>query len=167
MFVLLSSLGKGLARMRRSPAAIISSLCACIALAACSQSNGASVAGAMPGAHDRLAVRGAKSAPTAVSGAAKVQHVVILDLENRSFDSYFGTFPGVNGIPMKNGVPQVNCNPDPQTGKCILPFHSTNPINYGGPHAVNSMWVDIDNGKLDGFIISAETQPKYIDPSPD
>ena len=30
--------------------------------------------------------------------------------ENRSFDTYFGTFPGADGIPMKNGTP-VACFP--------------------------------------------------------
>ena len=32
--------------------------------------------------------------------------------ENRSFDSYFGTFPGADGIPMQDGKPAV-CIPDP------------------------------------------------------
>jgi len=27
-----------------------------------------------------------------------VEHVVILTMENRSFDEYFGTFPGANGF---------------------------------------------------------------------
>ena len=35
--------------------------------------------------------------------------------ENRSFDSYFGTYPGADGIPMSNGVPTV-CVPDPASG---------------------------------------------------
>ena len=43
--------------------------------------------------------------------------------ENRSFDSYFGTFPGADGIPMKNGVPTV-CVPDPATGGCDRPFQT-------------------------------------------
>ena len=100
-------------------------------------------------------------------GLNRVQHIVVLELENRSFDSYFGTFPGVNGIPMLNGVPQVNCNPDPQSHQCILPFHNTSLTNYGGPHGIDAMSIDIDGGKLDGFIVAAEQQPKYIDPSPD
>ncbi len=37
--------------------------------------------------------------------------------ENRSFDSYFGTYPGADGIPMNNGVPTV-CVPEPRTGGC-------------------------------------------------
>jgi phospholipase C len=47
------------------------------------------------------------------SGIHKIQHVVIIMQENRSFDSYFGTYPGADGIPMQNGVPTV-CNPDPR-----------------------------------------------------
>src|SRR6266487_2040485 len=35
----------------------------------------------------------------------KIKHVVVIMQENRSFDSYFGTYPGANGIPMQNGVP--------------------------------------------------------------
>ena len=28
-----------------------------------------------------------------------IQHVVVIMQENRSFDTYFGTFPGADGIP--------------------------------------------------------------------
>ena len=34
-----------------------------------------------------------------VAGIHKIKHVVIIMQENRSFDSYFGTFPGADGIP--------------------------------------------------------------------
>jgi len=61
-----------------------------------------------------------------------IQHVVIIEMENRSFDHLFGTYPGANGIPMVNGVPNVNCNPDPATGKCVLPYHDTSTVNQGG-----------------------------------
>ena len=33
----------------------------------------------------------------AIRGIDKIQHIVYLVKENRSFDSYFGTFPGANG----------------------------------------------------------------------
>ena len=58
----------------------------------------------------RLATR-AQLAPHLV-GIHKIQHVIVVMQENRSFDSYFGTFPGADGIPMKHGVPTV-CIPDP------------------------------------------------------
>ncbi len=82
-------------------------------------------------------------------------------MENRSFDSYFGTFPGVNGIPAN-----PNCNPDPRAGKCILPYHDPSLTNNGGPHSVSAMLPDIDNGKFDGFIESVE-QFMPGDPYPD
>ena len=46
------------------------------------------------------------------AGIHKIKHVIVIMQENRSFDSYFGTFPGADGIPMKNGTPTV-CVPDP------------------------------------------------------
>ena len=71
--------------------------------------------------------------------------------ENRSFDEYFGTYPGADGIPMQNGVPTV-CSPDPQTGQCLKPYYNPNDINSGGPHAAASATADIDGGKMDGFV---------------
>ena len=39
-----------------------------------------------------------------LQGIHKIKHIVVIMQENRSFDTYFGTFPGADGIPMKNGV---------------------------------------------------------------
>ncbi|TMJ95392.1 MAG: hypothetical protein E6G67_07255, partial [Actinobacteria bacterium] len=69
--------------------------------------------------------------------------------ENRSFDSYFGTFPGADGIPMRNGVSTV-CIPNPHGG-CVRPFHDPRLVNGGGPHGAGSAMRDIDGGKMDGF----------------
>ncbi len=86
---------------------------------------------------------------------SKIQHVVIIMQENRSFDHYFGTYPGANGIPMDaNGVPTV-CNPNPLTGTCDKPFLDTGDVNYGGPHFMRDAITAIDGGKMDGFIIAA------------
>ena len=93
---------------------------------------------------------GAKTAP-ARHFVASVQHVVILEMENRSFDEMFGTYPGVDGL----NSPGILCNPDPATGQCVLPFHDTSTINHGGPHSDSAERVDIDGGKMDGFIVSA------------
>jgi phospholipase C len=85
----------------------------------------------------------------------KIRHVVIIMQENRSFDSYFGTFPGADGIPMKNGVPAV-CVPDPRTQACVRPFLAQSDLNRGGPHTAAAAATDIDGGRMDGFIVSAE-----------
>jgi phospholipase C len=88
--------------------------------------------------------------PLDVSWLHKIKHVVIIMQENRSFDSYFGTFPGADGIP-----PGV-CVPDPSTGGCDAPFHDSADTNYGGPHGVGAATADIDGGKMDGFVAQAE-----------
>jgi phospholipase C len=91
----------------------------------------------------------------AAGGLGKIQHIIVIMQENRSFDSYFGTFPGADGIPMSNGVPTV-CVPDPKAGQCIPPFHDAADLNQGGPHGQTSAVADVDAGKMDGFVAQAE-----------
>jgi phospholipase C len=85
----------------------------------------------------------------------RIRHVVIVMQENRSFDSYFGTYPGADGIPMANGVPTV-CVPDPASGRCVAPFRDHALVQAGGPHHAAAAEADIDGGRMDGFIRSAE-----------
>ena len=84
-------------------------------------------------------------------GIHKIRHVIVIMQENRSFDSYFGTFPGADGIPMRDGVPHV-CVPDPVTKACVQPYHDAHDENAGGPHSNWAAETDIDRGKMDGFI---------------
>lgn len=91
----------------------------------------------------------------ATNSAGKIQHIIIIMQENRSFDSYFGTFPGANGLPRENGK-FTTCVPDPQSGQCVSPFHDPADKNYGGPHGEANARADIDGGKMDGFIAQAE-----------
>src|SRR6266566_1291807 len=77
------------------------------------------------------------------SGMHKIKHVVVIMQENRSFDTYFGTYPGANGIPMQNGVPTV-CVPDPKTNQCVRPYHDSQNLNHGGPHGVVDATNDIN-----------------------
>ena len=86
-------------------------------------------------------------------GIHKIRHVVIIMQENRSFDSYFGTYPGADGIPMANGKPTV-CVPNP-AGGCTRPFHDATDLNGGGPHGHQHALADIDGGKMDGFMLEA------------
>jgi phospholipase C len=91
------------------------------------------------------------TAAVAETGIHKIRHVVVIMQENRSFDSYFGTFPGADGIPMRNGVPTV-CVPDPVTERCVRPYHDAADRNGGGPHDHLDAVADIDHGRMDGFI---------------
>ncbi|MBV8998672.1 MAG: hypothetical protein JO304_06405, partial [Solirubrobacterales bacterium] len=101
-----------------------------------------------------------------VNGIFKIKHVVIIMQENRSFDQYFGTFPGADGIPGLAGNPgSVPCVPDPaHAGQCVRPFHDTNDKNFGGPHGAANATADMDCAaaatragcKMDGFVGQAE-----------
>jgi phospholipase C len=85
-------------------------------------------------------------------GIHKIRHVVIIMQENRSFDSYFGTYPGADGIPGLAGNPgTVPCSPDSKTGVCVESYHDTSDLDYGGPHAVAAALADIAGGQMNGF----------------
>jgi phospholipase C len=101
--------------------------------------------------HSGEVVRGGPDGTYLVpAGIHKVKHVVIVMQENRSFDSYFGTFPGADSIPMSDGQPTA-CVPDPRRG-CTRPYHNTADINGGGPHGVGNAVADVNGGKMNGFI---------------
>ena len=102
----------------------------------------------------RLAIGGLLPTPGGSAGIHTIKHVVVIMQENRSFDSYFGTFPGADGIPMKNGRPTV-CVPDPLANRCVRPFHDPHDRNVGGPHGPLNAIREINGGKMDGFIREA------------
>lgn len=85
------------------------------------------------------------------SGIHKIRHIVIIMQENRSFDSYFGTYPGADGLPMQNGVP-TSCVPDSQTGQCVVPYVDHADVNGGGPHGASNASADINSGAMNGFV---------------
>lgn len=76
------------------------------------------------------------------SGMSSIQHVVFIVKENRTFDNYFGTYPGANGATtgtMSTGqVVPLGHQPD-----VTFPWD----INHGWNAAVSGM----DGGKMDRF----------------
>ena len=84
-----------------------------------------------------------------LAGLQKIEHFVFIMQENRSFDSYFGTFPGADGIPY--GV----CLPTPIPGLFIPPYHDPNDVNRGGPHNWTNALADINGDRMDGFIFQS------------
>jgi phospholipase C len=96
---------------------------------------------------DAVSVRG-------LQGIHKIRHVVIIMQENRSFDSYFGTYPGADGIPGLAGNPgAVPCVPDTRVAHCVRPFHDTANANLAGPHGHDDALSDIAGGKMNGFVV--------------
>ena len=100
--------------------------------------------------------------PAPDSGIHKIQHVIVIMQENRSFDSYFGTYPGADGIPGLAGNPgPVPCVPNPRTSTCVKPYADHLDSNGGGPHVSGSNLADVDHGHMDGFIAQALAGRKH------
>ena len=79
--------------------------------------------------------------PLILQARGKIKHVVFVMLENRSFDSVFGRFPGADGaisapLPGKGTVPLLHG-----------PLYSWHDVDHDYPNAIAS----IDGGKMDGF----------------
>ncbi|HEY5013713.1 MAG TPA: alkaline phosphatase family protein [Acidimicrobiia bacterium] len=86
----------------------------------------------------------------------KIQHVVFIMQENRSFDQYFGMYPGADGFTLDGNGQPTECIPDPAAGACAKPFHDPADRNTGGPHGNGPAVADIDGGAMDGFVAQSE-----------
>lgn len=94
------------------------------------------------------------------SVGSPIKHVIIIMQENRSFDSYFGTFPGADGTPAGTCVP---LDPQHPAKGCVAPFHDPHQYNAGGPHKASDARADLNNGisywHLNGFVQQQSQAP--------
>jgi phospholipase C len=81
----------------------------------------------------------------------RIKHVVVIMQENRSFDSYFGTYPGADGFPTHKGHFSV-CEPNPATHGCDYPYHDPALVNVGAKHNRPGARADVAGGQMSGFI---------------
>ena len=89
-----------------------------------------------------------------IDGIHNIQHVVVIMQENRSFDSYFGTYPGANGIPagiLRAGPAQRRLRGAVSRSEQRKLRRSSRPRRFTA---------DLDGGRMDGFIGQAETGGK-------
>ena len=103
-----------------------------------------------------VAATSSRAVPTlparqASPGIGTIEHVIIVVQENRSFDHYFGTYPGADGIPRTDGRWDV-CLPDPVLDRCARPFHLTTFFDAGGAHNHSASVRDVNDGRMDGFV---------------
>jgi phospholipase C len=112
----------------------------------------------------------ASPSPVAIDPAAGIMnldHLVFVVQENRSFDHYFGTFPGANGIPRDPDGRFSVCNPDVERARCVRPFHDRGPIDAGGPHHEVASELSINDGAMDGFVYAARVLYSVCKAMPD
>jgi phospholipase C len=100
------------------------------------------------------------SSGNSAAGIHKIKHVIVIMQENRSFDSYFGTYPGADGIPANTCVPIGPGQP------CERPYVDHADVNGGGPHSQSNATADINGGRMDGFVQQSMSARKgCLDPN--
>src|SRR6478736_736424 len=108
--------------------------------------------------HSQSSSSGSSSASpitTRSHGLKTLKHLIFIVQENRSFDHYFGTYPGADGIPTSPDGSFAVCAPDRfQDGACVPPYVSHSFDFDGGPHAHSDAVRDVHGGQMDGFIAS-------------
>jgi len=89
-------------------------------------------------------------------GLSNIQHIVFIVQENRSFDNYFGTYPGADGFPSP-----LPCLPSHwYPSQCFSPYLEHKANQLGGPYSSSYQEMDIDGGAMDGFIEAREKELK-------
>jgi phospholipase C len=81
-----------------------------------------------------------------------IKHFISLMQSNHTFDSYFGTYPGADGIP--SGVCMPVDPTDPTNPDCVEPFHLENngvDLDHSHPTFLNQYRSDEMNGFVHAF----------------
>lgn len=93
----------------------------------------------------------ADSRKDAPPGIEKINHVIWIIQENRSFDNYFGTYPGADGIPPGTCLPVL-----PGSSQCIKPFLLQGAAMDGPACDLSHDWdpahAAYDHAAMDGFV---------------
>jgi phospholipase C len=98
------------------------------------------------------------SRPPGTDLLPQIKHIVVLMMENHSYDNYLGMMQGRgDGFPLgPDGEPDVS-NPGAD-GEAVRAFHLPSPVQHEGVpkqswHATHVQWGE---GKCDGFVTSAQ-----------
>ena len=95
-----------------------------------------------------LLISNARVPSRAASNGIPIQHIIVIVQENHTFDNYFGTYPGANGLP-----PGVALPANPNGTASVKPF----PLNRDAPwgdicHSWGCAHAEFDSGKYDAEI---------------
>jgi phospholipase C len=101
-----------------------------------------------------LAAPAATAAP-ASDTSTPIKHFVYMMQGDRSFDNYFGTYPGADGIPAGTCQKRIVTGPDKD---CVEPFalhgQAVEPLGAGTVELNNQY----DEGRMDGFVAAYQNQ---------
>ena len=95
------------------------------------------------------------SRPEGTDLLPKVDHIVVLMMENHSFDNYLGMLGRGDGFALDDQGQPTNANPD-ENGNEVRAHHLTTTSQVGNHVSQNwkSSHIQYDDGKMDGFVRS-------------
>ena len=107
--------------------------------------------------HIRPGDRPDPSRPAGTDMLPRIKHIVVLMMENHSFDNYLGTLGRGEGLTVgEDGAPDAE-NPD-SAGTMIRAYHASSTVQQDG--APGQSWCDSHTqwggGKMNGFVTSTE-----------
>jgi phospholipase C len=86
-----------------------------------------------------------------------IKHFITLMQENHTFDSYFGTYPGADG------VPAGTCMPTDDPGQCVEPWHIGGSAIEDLGHNLETFERQYNHGRMDGFV-TAFSKSRMVNP---
>lgn len=97
----------------------------------------------------------AQETSRSIKANTPIEHIIVLMQENHSFDNYFGTYPGANGIPEGTCIPYDPSDPD---SDCVEPFRlGTTDVDMDDPdHSEETHRIQYNDGAMDGFVYALE-----------
>ncbi len=86
-------------------------------------------------------------AQTRAETATPIKHFIVLLQQNHTFDNYFGTYPGADGLPAGTCLPV-------QAGSetCVKPYHLGKASIADLDHGYATFLEQYNNGQMDGFV---------------
>lgn len=111
-----------------------------------------SSAGATSGAQETGAAEARTTTP--------IKHFVTLMQQGHSFDNYFGSRAGVDGIPPQTCMP---VNPGTEGTECVAPFHigSRGIVDFGASKDLFD--AQVGEGRMDGFVAALDERTRDAD----
>ena len=100
----------------------------------------------------------AQTVPLPPPEAAGFEHVVVVMMENRSFEHFFGWLPGANG--QQAGLTYRESNGTPHSTHALAPDYQGCGFNDPG-HSYSNGRVQYDNGDADGWLLDGSGNDVY------
>lgn len=104
-----------------------------------------------------LALAAPAAGGAAVEPKTPIEHFIVLMQENHSFDNYFGTYPGADGIPEGTCMPR---DPTEVNQTCVEPMHLGDRPVVDLDHNRETFLNQLRGGRMNGFVYASELAGK-------